>query len=178
MSVLIPVILTIHVIVVIALIAVVLLQRSDGGALGLGGGVGGGFMTGRGAANALTRTTSILTALFFTTSISLAILAGRGETEETVIEQLTGEQAQKTPPAIPGQASTDDLLRTLGADSESDAAKPNPDAAAAPDASADGPQAGEEKPAADAAPDTAADQPPAEDAPSGDEGSSDEKPNP
>ncbi|MCB2098154.1 MAG: preprotein translocase subunit SecG, partial [Parvularculaceae bacterium] len=53
------VLLTVHALIVLALIGVVLLQRSDGGALGLGGG-GGGFMSSRGAANVLTRTTSIL----------------------------------------------------------------------------------------------------------------------
>ena len=109
------VILTIHTLIVLGLIVVVLLQRSDGGALGLGGGGGaGGFMTGRGAANALTRTTSILAALFFATSLGLAIYAGSGEDAETVIEGLTGEAAPE--PADDGLAapSTDDLLQSLG----------------------------------------------------------------
>ncbi|MGF1543734.1 MAG: preprotein translocase subunit SecG [Parvularculaceae bacterium] len=106
------IILTIHVLIVLGLIGVVLLQRSDGGALGLGGGGGGGFMTGRGAANALTRTTSILAFMFFATSLSLAILARPGESDAEVIEGLTGE-------ALPDpDAGTDatDLLRTLGVD--------------------------------------------------------------
>ena len=55
------VLLVIHIMIAIALIAVVLLQRSEGGALGIGGG-GGGFMTGRGAGNALTKTTAVLAA--------------------------------------------------------------------------------------------------------------------
>ena len=54
-----------HLMVVIGLVATVLLQRSEGGALGVGG--GGGFMTGRGQANALTRATAILGTLFFIT---------------------------------------------------------------------------------------------------------------
>ena len=108
------VILTVHVLIVLALIGVVLLQRSDGGALGLGGGSGGGFMTGRGAANALTRTTSMLAAAFFATSLILAIRAGTSDDTEAVIDELTGQDAQTIdePLAAP---STDDLLNSLGA---------------------------------------------------------------
>jgi preprotein translocase subunit SecG len=74
------VLLLIHVMVAVALVGVVLLQRSEGGALGIGGGGGGGgggFMTGRGAGSALTKTTAILAACFFATSLSLSILASR-----------------------------------------------------------------------------------------------------
>jgi len=115
----ITVILTIHVLIVLALIGVVLLQRSEGGALGMGGaGSGGGFMTGRGAANVLTRTTSILAAVFFVTSISLAIFADRGETDQQVIEGLTGEAARD--PNAPTTA--EDLLNTLGAGDDNESA--------------------------------------------------------
>ena len=70
------VLLTIEVVVCIAMIGVILLQRSEGGGLGMGGGGGmGGLMTGRGAANVLTRTTVILATIFITTSIALTILA-------------------------------------------------------------------------------------------------------
>ena len=73
------VLLLIHVMVAVALVGVVLLQRSEGGALGIGGGGGGGggFMTGRSAGSALTKTTAILAACFFVTSLSLSILASR-----------------------------------------------------------------------------------------------------
>src|SRR5665809_113467 len=65
------VILLIHVMIAVALVGVVLLQRSEGGALGIGGGGGGGgFMTGRSAGNALTKTTAILAACFFVTSLA------------------------------------------------------------------------------------------------------------
>ena len=70
------VIIAIHLIVVISLVAVVLLQRSEGGALGVGG--GGGFMTGRGQANALTRATAVLATIFFVTSLTLTVLANMG----------------------------------------------------------------------------------------------------
>ena len=59
--------------VAIALVGLVLLQRSEGGALGIGGG-GGGFMTGRSAGNALTKSTAVLAACFFATSLALSIL--------------------------------------------------------------------------------------------------------
>ena len=64
----------VHVLIAIALVGVVLLQKSEGGALGMGGGGMSGFMTGRSTANLLTRTTAILAALFFLTSIILVVL--------------------------------------------------------------------------------------------------------
>ena len=70
------VLLIIHIMIALALIGVVLLQRSEGGALGIGGG-GGGFMTGRGAANLLTRVTAGLAAGFFATSLLLSLVATR-----------------------------------------------------------------------------------------------------
>jgi preprotein translocase subunit SecG len=106
------VILTVHVLVVLGVIGVVLLQRSEGGALGMGGGPGGGFMTSRGTANLLTRTTSILAAIFFATSITLAMTADRGATQQDVIENLTGEK-QRDPNA---PITTEDFLDTLGSD--------------------------------------------------------------
>ena len=65
-------ILVIHVLLAITLVGVVLLQRSEGGALGIGG--GGGMMTGRSAGNMLTKTTAILAVCFFVTSMGLALL--------------------------------------------------------------------------------------------------------
>ena len=108
------VVLTIHVIIVLALIGVVLLQRSEGGALGMGAGSGGGFMTGRGAANALTRTTSILAALFFATSLGLAFFAGTDGSDLDAAERLTGEEIRD--PSAP--LTADDLFDTLGSDDD------------------------------------------------------------
>ncbi|MEZ5815682.1 MAG: preprotein translocase subunit SecG [Hyphomicrobiaceae bacterium] len=68
------VLLLLHLMIAAALVGVVLLQRSEGGGLGIGGG-GGSFMTGRGTANLLTRVTAGLAAAFFVTSISLTLLA-------------------------------------------------------------------------------------------------------
>ena len=78
MQVLVNILLIVNVFVCIALIAVVLLQRSEGGALGMGGGGGpGNFMTARGAGDLLTRVTWILAAVFFTLSIAQVVLSGR-----------------------------------------------------------------------------------------------------
>jgi preprotein translocase subunit SecG len=67
------VLIVIHLMIVLALVGVVLIQRSEGGGLGVGG--GSGFMSARGTANALTRTTAILAALFFITSLGLGVLS-------------------------------------------------------------------------------------------------------
>jgi len=93
------VLLVIHVMIAVALVASVLLQKSEGGALGMGGGGMSGFMTGRSTANLLTRTTAILAACFFATSIVLVLLAlHRGEPSS-----LVGEPpAQSAPITAPG----------------------------------------------------------------------------
>ena len=69
------VLIVIHLMIVLALVGVVLIQRSEGGGLGIGG--GSGFMSARGTANALTRTTAILAVLFFMTSLGLGLLSGK-----------------------------------------------------------------------------------------------------
>jgi preprotein translocase subunit SecG len=72
------VVLVVHVMLAVTLIGVVLVQKSEGGGLGIGGGGGmSGFMTGRSTANLLTRTTAILAAGFMSTSILLAVLHAR-----------------------------------------------------------------------------------------------------
>ncbi|GGK26882.1 preprotein translocase subunit SecG [Salinarimonas ramus] len=100
------VLIIVHLIIVLALVGVVLLQRSEGGGLGMGGGSsggGGGFMTGRGQANALTRTTAVLAALFFATSLALAILAGYSRAPTSVIDTLPLSSGPNQPSA-PGEA--------------------------------------------------------------------------
>ena len=73
------VLLVVHLLIALALVGVILIQRSEGGALsGLGGGTFGGMMTGRGAGNLLTRATGVLAAGFMATSLVLAILASHG----------------------------------------------------------------------------------------------------
>ena len=72
------VILVIHLLIAVGLVGVILIQRSEGGGLGIGGGTMGGMMSTRGTANLLTRTTGILAGCFFATSIVLAILLKYG----------------------------------------------------------------------------------------------------
>ena len=93
------VLLILHLMIAAALVGVVLLQRSEGGALGIGG--GGGFMTGRGAANFLTRVTAGLAAAFFVTSLGLTLLATRPATQRSIFDVPASAPAQ-TPPATPG----------------------------------------------------------------------------
>ncbi len=92
------VLIVIHLLVVVALITVVLLQRSEGGALGMGGG-SGGFFTGRGQANALTRATAILATLFFMTSLALTVWASYSRSQKSIFEL----PAAATAPAAPGK---------------------------------------------------------------------------
>lgn len=95
------VLLVVHLMIAAALCGVVLLQRSEGGALGIGGG-GGGFMTGRGTANLLTRVTGVLAGLFFLTSIGLTLLALHGS--GTVSPLDAGAHKSSAPvsgPAVP-----------------------------------------------------------------------------
>ncbi len=85
------VLIVVHLMVVVALVAVVLLQRSEGGALGIGG--GDGFMTGRGQTNALTRATAILATIFFITSLGLTLLANWGRAPTSVLDRVTPGQS-------------------------------------------------------------------------------------
>ena len=78
----------------------VLLQRSEGGALGIGGG-GGGFMTGRSAGNALTKTTAVLAAAFFATSLSLTLIARNTSTPTSIFNQA-GTPVQGGGGSLPG----------------------------------------------------------------------------
>lgn len=89
------VLIVIHLMVVLALVGVVLLQRSEGGGLGIGG--GSGFMTARGAANALTRTTGILAIAFFATSLALSIMARYGERPSDILDRVPAANGQQQP---------------------------------------------------------------------------------
>jgi preprotein translocase subunit SecG len=96
------VLLIVHLFVTLALIGVVLLQRSEGGGLGIGSSQGmGGFMTGRGTANLLTRTTGILGAAFFALSLTLALL-GRGTSQP---RSILDTPPAATTPAAPAPAA-------------------------------------------------------------------------
>lgn len=89
------VIIVIHLMVIVALIAVVLMQRSEGGALGIGGG-GGNFMSSRGQTNVLTRTTGILAAAFFATSIALTLLSRFQDSPASILDNVQADPAPIT----------------------------------------------------------------------------------
>ncbi len=92
----IAVITVVHLLIVLALIGTVLMQRSEGGALGIGGGGGGGggLFTSRGAGSALTRTTAVLAVCFFVTSLSLAYLSRGDAGGSSVLDQVSPGQTQ------------------------------------------------------------------------------------
>lgn len=81
------VVLVVHLLIATALVGVVLIQKSEGGGLGMGGGNMGGMMTTRGSANLLTRVTAFLAAAFFATSLILAILAGTTSRTESIFDR-------------------------------------------------------------------------------------------
>lgn len=93
------VLLVLHLMIAAALVGVVLLQKSEGGALGMGGGGGGGFMTGRGTASMLTRVTAGLAAAFFITSITLTLLAQQSTRQNSPLD--VRPPAGKSGPATP-----------------------------------------------------------------------------
>ena len=123
------VLIVVHLMIVIALVAVVLLQRSEGGALGVGG--GGGFMTGRGQAHVLTRATAILAALFYITSLALTIMAGFGRGGHSILggTEPTGQVAPASTLPPRGQGS---VLEQLQKQEQQKAGQPAPAAPAAP----------------------------------------------
>src|SRR5262249_56384413 len=91
------VIIVIDLMIVLAMIGVGLLKRSEGGGLGMGGGGAGGFLSSRGTANVLTRTTAFLALGFFLTSLLLSILAGVDRKPRSIIQN-----SGSTPASAPG----------------------------------------------------------------------------
>ena len=92
------VIVVIHLLLAVSLVAVILLQKSEGGALGIGGGGMSGFMSGRSTANLLTRVTAILATCFFATSIALAVVAARSRAPNSVMDQTVPAQSLPASP--------------------------------------------------------------------------------
>jgi preprotein translocase subunit SecG len=90
------ILLVIHTIIVVFLILMVLIQRTDGDGLGGLGGGGNQFLTGRSQANLMTRTTAILAGIFMLTSLVLAIIAGRSTTS-SIVDNMPLEAAQEAP---------------------------------------------------------------------------------
>ncbi len=112
------VVIVVHLMVVLAMIGLVLLQRSEGGALGIGGGQGA-FISGRSAGNVLTRSTAVLAMAFFLTSLSLALISKYQSRPTDILERIPGQTAPATtqgptPPTEGAPATAADLLKQLG----------------------------------------------------------------
>jgi preprotein translocase subunit SecG len=118
------VIIVIHLMIVATLIATVLLQKSEGGGLGMGGGAG--FMSSRGTANLLTRTTAVLAVGFFLTSLFLSWLASYDRKPSSILP-ATQSQPEGGAPAAPSSGGVLDSLK------KSDEQQ-NPSAPAVPEA--------------------------------------------
>jgi preprotein translocase subunit SecG len=100
------IILVIHLIIAIALVGAILLQKKEGGLGGLGGGSGGmgGMMSGRAKSDLLSRTTGFLAAAFFVTSLTLAVIGARGTQTGPLVPGTSPAPAAETAPAG-GEAS-------------------------------------------------------------------------
>jgi preprotein translocase subunit SecG len=100
------VVLAVHLLLAVAIVVLVLLQRSEGGALGIGGSGNLGLMSGRSAGNLLTRATAVCAACFFATSIGLTILAGAYTKPKSILDQplatpVPNQPAEPPRPAVP-----------------------------------------------------------------------------
>lgn len=132
------ILIVVHLLIVLALVGLILLQKSEGGGLGIGG--GSGFMTARGAANTLTRATAILGGVFFATSLLLSILARYGEKPIDILDRVPTTQQDST---TPGKGVLDQLP---GSTTPAPTATPDASAPAVPTApeapATDGPATG------------------------------------
>ena len=104
------VVIVIHLMIVATLIATVLLQKSEGGGLGMGGGAG--FMSSRGTANLLTRTTSVLAVGFFLTSLFLSWLAGYDRKPSSIIPTSQSQPVVGAPVAPSSGGVLDSLKKS------------------------------------------------------------------
>jgi preprotein translocase subunit SecG len=138
------VVLSIHLLVSLCLVGLVLLQRSEGGALGMGGGGGGALMSGRGAADALARMTSVAGGFFLVTSLGLTMLAGAANSNErgSVMDAPPAQTAPATiptpTPALPPAETVDPTESSAPQAAETQLASiaPAPAAAATPEPAA------------------------------------------
>jgi preprotein translocase subunit SecG len=125
------VIIVIHLMIVAVMIGAVLLQKSEGGGLGMGGGAG--FMSSRGTANLLTRTTAVLAVGFFLTSLFLSWYAGYERKPSSIIGNTPSSQSQPSGPATPVSPPTSGgILDSLKKADEQQQSQPAPSGPQAP----------------------------------------------
>ncbi|CAN5505954.1 preprotein translocase subunit SecG [soil metagenome] len=118
------VLLVVHLLIALALIGVVLMQRSEGGALGMGSGGAGSLFSSRGVGNALTRTTAFLALAFFVTSVALTLLATRSGSGGSIFDSIRPAQTQESaPPAQSGGTTGGVKLPDIG-NTTTDPSKP------------------------------------------------------
>ena len=113
------VVVVVHLMIVAAMIGVVLLQKSEGGGLGIGS--TGGFMSSRGTANVLTRATAILAAGFFATSLLLSVIAGMERRPRSIMQNTSAPSQQ-----APGGGQGGGVLDTLRQQEQAPAAPSGP----------------------------------------------------
>jgi preprotein translocase subunit SecG len=118
------VLILIHLMIVLAMVGLVLLQKSEGGGLGMGSGGGGGFLSSRGTANVLTRSTAILAALFFCTSLILSILASYERKPRSILDGSPSAPSGPVVPTVPGTGGG--VLDQLGGGAQQPAAPTAP----------------------------------------------------
>lgn len=107
------VLIVVHLLIVLALCGVVLLQRSEGGGLGMGASPSA-FLSGRGQANLLTRVTAILGTAFFITSLALAVVAARGRAPSSPLDAAAPPPpATQNAPATPAPGGNPNVLDQL-----------------------------------------------------------------
>ena len=99
------ILLTIHIIACVALVVAIMLQRSEGGALGMGGGGTGGVISGRGAAGILVRVTMVLATIFFITSLAMTFLNNQANTAPGVLERQIQQDGTGSPLGSGGLSS-------------------------------------------------------------------------
>lgn len=133
-----------YLLIVVAMIAVILLQRSEGGGLGMGTSGSNGLISVRGSANLLTRTTAILAALFFASAIALTILAELDRGTSGILEGAT-TQGGETPTTVL------DALQQMQQQSGADLPVPA-DGSTTPSATTEAPAASSDLPVPEAAP--------------------------
>src|SRR5690349_24552754 len=103
-------VIVVHLMLVLAMIGFVLLQKSEGGGLGIGS--TGGFLSSRGTSNVLSRTTALLAAGFFTTSLILSVLAGLHRSPGSILQSpaASGPEAPASGPQTPSSGGGGGLL--------------------------------------------------------------------
>jgi preprotein translocase subunit SecG len=126
------VLLVAYLLIVLALIAVILIQRSEGGGLGMGSANSNGLVSVRGQANLLTRTTAVLAALFFATAIGLTILAELNRNTSDILDSAASGNGTQPATVLDALSQMGTGAETLPLPSEAEASAPATTDAASP----------------------------------------------